>query len=184
MIDETSARKEHLYVVLDTESHDVLLMAEQLSAQAFAEFVAAIPTHTAKAEAIMDMSPGLYYRLLSLPYHEAGRCVVRMSLRKQGADLTGGLSAPRGNEWMRLKEQLHLRRKLARSWGGRSRCASPSKGSWPMATCLPSAGGWAGPTAPGSNPFAKTPEPLTSTSNGHRGVPLRNKQHSSNDIKD
>ena len=63
MIDETSARKGHRYVtvVLDAESHDLLLMVEGRSAQAVTEFVAAMPAHRAKAEAItevvMDMSP-------------------------------------------------------------------------------------------------------------------------------
>jgi transposase len=63
MIDETSARKGHRYVtvVLDAQSHDLLLMLEGRSAEAVAEFVAAMPAHGAKAEAItevvMDMSP-------------------------------------------------------------------------------------------------------------------------------
>ena len=63
MIDETSARKGHRYVtvVLDAESHDLLFMVEGRSAQAITEFLAAMPAHGAKAEAItevvMDMSP-------------------------------------------------------------------------------------------------------------------------------
>ena len=35
---------------------------------------------------------------------------------------------------------------------------------WPMATCLPSAGGWAGPTAPGSNLSANSPALSKNTS--------------------
>ena len=63
MIDEISARKGHRYVtvVLDAESHELLLMVEGRSAQAVTEFLAAMPAHGAKAEAItevvMDMSP-------------------------------------------------------------------------------------------------------------------------------
>ena len=48
-------------VVLDTESHGLLLMVEGRSAQAVTEFLAAMPAHRAKAEAItevvLDMSP-------------------------------------------------------------------------------------------------------------------------------
>jgi transposase len=47
MIDETSARRGHRYVtvVLDAESHDLLLMVEGRSAQAVTEFLAAMPAH-------------------------------------------------------------------------------------------------------------------------------------------
>ena len=56
MIDETSARKGHRYVtvVLDAESHDLLFMVEGRSAQAI-EFLAAMPAHGAKAEAITEV---------------------------------------------------------------------------------------------------------------------------------
>ena len=48
MIDETSARKGHRYVtvVLDAHNHDLLLMVEGRSAEALAEFVAAMPVPT------------------------------------------------------------------------------------------------------------------------------------------
>ena len=95
MIDETSAKKGHRYVtvVLDAQSHDLLLMVEGRSAEAVAEFVAAMPAHGAKAQAIteviMDMSPGLHrrgasplsqrsHRLVSLPHHGAGRRGIKM----------------------------------------------------------------------------------------------------------
>jgi transposase len=58
-----SARKGHrcVTVVLDAESHDLLLMVEGRRAQAVTEFLAAMPARGAKAEAItevvMDMSP-------------------------------------------------------------------------------------------------------------------------------
>ena len=53
MIDETSARKGHRYVtvVLDAESHDLLLMVEGRSAEAVAEFVATMPARGARTEA-------------------------------------------------------------------------------------------------------------------------------------
>ena len=136
MIDETSARKGHRYVtvVLDAESHDLLLMVEGRSAEAVAEFVATMPAHGARAEAItevvMDMSPAYIAgvqthfpnaRIVFDLFHImklAGEALdaVRKSLRKQGADLTGGLWAIRGNEWTRSQEQLDLRRALARTY--------------------------------------------------------------------
>ena len=136
MIDETSARKGHRYVtvVLDAESHDLLLMVEGRSAQAVTEFLAAMPAHRAKAEAItevvMDMSPAYIAgvqahfpnaRIVFDLFHImklAGEALdaVRKSLRMQGADLTGGLWALRGNEGTRSQEQLELRRKLARAY--------------------------------------------------------------------
>ena len=136
MIDETSARKGHRYVtvVLDAESHDLLLMVEGRSAEAVADFVAAMPTHGAKAETItevvMDMSPAYIAgvqthfpnaRIVFDLFHImklAGEALdaVRKNLRKQGADLVGALWAVRGNEWTRSQEQLELRRKLASAY--------------------------------------------------------------------
>src|SRR6478672_8782544 len=109
-------------------------MVEGRSAQAVTEFVAAMPAHRAKAEAIteevMDMSPAYIAgvqthfpkaRIVFDLFHImklAGEALdaVRKSLRQQGADLTGGLWALRGNEWTRSQEQLDLRRKLARAY--------------------------------------------------------------------
>ena len=108
MIDETSARRGHRYVtvVLDADSHDLLLMVEGRSAQAVTEFLAAMPAHGAKAEAItevvMDMSPAYIAgvqahfpnaRIVFDLFHImklAGQALdaVRKNLRKQGADLT------------------------------------------------------------------------------------------------
>ena len=187
MIDETSARKGHRYVtvVLDAESHDLLFMVEGRSAQAITEFLAAMPAHGAKAEAItevvMDMSPAYIAgvqthfpnaRIVFDLFHImklAGEALdaVRKSLRKQGADLTGGLwlseamngRAPRSNS--SCAANWHA---LTRSWAAPSPCARPSKACWPMGTFLPSAGGWAGPTAPGSNLSANSPELSKNTS--------------------
>jgi len=96
-------------------------MVEGRSAQAVTEFLAAMPAHGAKAEAItevvMDMSPAYIAgvqthfpnaRIVFDLFHImklAGEALdaVRKSLRKQGADLTGGLWALRGNEWTRSR---------------------------------------------------------------------------------
>ena len=135
-IDETSAKKGHRYVtvVLDAQSHDLLLMVEGRSAEAVAEFVAAMPAHGAKAQAIteviIDMSPAYIAgmqahfpnaRVIFDLFHImklAGEALdtVRKNLRKQGADLVGALWAVRGNEWTRSQEQLELRRKLASAY--------------------------------------------------------------------
>ena len=186
MIDETSARKGHRYVtvVLDAESHDLLFMVEGRSAQAITEFLAAMPAHRAKAEAItevvMHMNPAYIAgvqthfpnaRIVFDLFHImklAGEALdaVRKSLRKQGADLTGGLWALRGNEWTRSQEQLELRRKLARAYPilGRAialREALPA--CWPMGTFLPSAGGWLGRPLP-ARTFPQTLPTLKNTS--------------------
>ena len=146
MIDETSARKGHRYVtvVLDADSHDLLLMVEGRSAQAVTEFLAAMPAHGAKAEAIaevvMEMSPPTSpeptfptpHRLRSLPYHSFGEALDPCA---SGADLSSGLWALQGNEWTRSQEQLDLRRKLAGAYpilGRAIPCVRPSKECWPI----------------------------------------------------
>ena len=109
-------------------------MVEGRSAEAVAQFLAAMPAHGAKAEAItevvMDMSPAYIAgvqahfpnaRIVFDLFHImklAGEALdaVRKNLRKQGADLTGGLWAIRGNQWTRSQEQLDLRRTLARTY--------------------------------------------------------------------
>jgi transposase len=136
MIDETSARKGHRYVtvVLDARSHELLLLVEGRSAQAVAEFVAAMPAHGAQAEQItevvMDMSPAYIAgvqthfpqaRIVFDLFHImklAGEALdaVRKNLRQQGADLRGGLWAVRGNPWTRSEEQLEVRRNLVASY--------------------------------------------------------------------
>ena len=102
-------------MVLDAESYDLLLMVEGRSAEAVAEFVATMPAHGARAEAItevvMDMSAAYIAgvqthfpnaRIVFDLFHImklAGEALdaVRKSLRKQGADLTAdsGLSRQR-----------------------------------------------------------------------------------------
>ncbi len=136
MIDETSAKKGHRYVtnILDADNHELLLMVEGRSAEAVTQFLEAMPAHQAQAEQItevvMDMSPAyisgvqMHFpkaRIVFDLFHImklAGEALesVRKSLRKQGADLRGGLWALRGNEWTRSEEQLQIRKDLARTY--------------------------------------------------------------------
>jgi transposase len=136
MIDETSARKGHRYVtvVVDADTHDLLLMVEGRSADAVAELVAAMPAHGAHPgqirEVVMDMSPAYIAgvethfpgaRIVFDLFHVmklAGEALdrVRKELRREGADLRGSLWAIRGNEWSRSQEQLAQRRQVAASY--------------------------------------------------------------------
>lgn len=136
MIDETSAKKGHRYLtnILDADNHELLLMVEGRSAEAVAQFLEAMPAHQAQAEQItevvMDMSPASISgvqinfpkaRIVFDLFHImklAGEALdtVRKSLRKQGADLRGGLWALRGNEWTRSEEQLQIRKNLAHTY--------------------------------------------------------------------
>lgn len=136
MVDETSARRGHRYVtvVLDADSHDLLLLVEGRSSEAIAEFARAMPAHQACPEqithAVMDMSPAYIAgaekafpkaRIVFDLFHImklAGEALdeVRKNLRKQGADLFGGLWALRGNVWTRSEEQQLLRQQLCRSY--------------------------------------------------------------------
>jgi len=136
MIDETSARKGHRYVtvVLDADTHDLLLMVEGRSAEAVAEFVAAMPSHGAKpeqiSEVVMDMSPAYIAgvekhftkaRIVFDLFHVmklAGDALdkVRKDLRRQGANMKGALWSIRGNEWTRSDDQLAQRKELVKSY--------------------------------------------------------------------
>ena len=149
MVDETSARRGHRYVtvVLDAESHDLLLMVEGRSAEALAEFARAMAAHGARPEQItevlMDMSPACIRgaqstfaqaRIVFDPFHVmklAGEALdeVRKALRRQGAEMSGGLWALRSNAWTRTEEpfrqaqgpepaegQQDLRRRLCKSF--------------------------------------------------------------------
>lgn len=136
MIDETSARKGHRYVtvIVDADTRDLLLMVEGRSAEAVAEFVAAMSAHGAHRgqirEVVMDMSPAYIAgvethfpeaRIVFDLFHVmklAGDALdrVRKDLRRAGADLRGSLWAIRGNEWSRSAEQLTQRRQVAASY--------------------------------------------------------------------
>ncbi len=72
-------------------------------------YIAGVQAHFPNARIVFDL-----FHIMKL----AGEALdtVRKNLRKQGADLTGGLWAIRGNEWTRSQEQLDLRRTLARTY--------------------------------------------------------------------
>ncbi len=125
LIDETSARKGHRYVsnVLEADTRALLLM-EGRESQALAAFARELIAHGGLPEQIkligMDMSPAYLKgakehfpkaQIVFDRYHVmvmAGRALdeVRKQLRAQGADLSEGLWALRGNEWTRTDEQL------------------------------------------------------------------------------
>jgi transposase len=136
MVDETSSRRGHRYVtvLLDAESHELLLMVEGRSSDAIAQFAQAMAAHGAKPEQIthvvMDMSPAYirgvrdvfpqaqivfdHFHIMKL----AGEALdqVRKNLRSQGLNLFGGLWALRGNDWTRTVQQQELRRQLCTSY--------------------------------------------------------------------
>lgn len=136
MIDETSAQKGHRYVtsVVDADTRELLFMVEGRQADTLAAFVVELRAHGGCPEQIelvsMDMSPA--YRKGAREHLPAARVVfdhfhlmqmagkalddVRKDLRREGADLAGGLWALRGNVWTRTAEQTALRAQLARTY--------------------------------------------------------------------
>jgi transposase len=136
MVDETSSRRGHRYVtvLLDADSHELLLMVEGRSSDAIAQFAQAMAAHGAKPEQIthvvMDMCPAYirgareafpqaqivfdHFHIMKL----AGEALdqVRKTLRSQGFNLFGGLWALRGNDWTRTDQQQELRRQLCTSY--------------------------------------------------------------------
>lgn len=133
LIDETSARRGHRYVtnVVNADNHELLLMVEGRQAAALASFREELIAHGGDPEKIeligMDMSPAYikgatdyfpkaqivfdFFHIMQL----AGKAVdeVRKQLRRDGADLSRGLWAIRGNEWNRTEDQLAERKRLA-----------------------------------------------------------------------
>ena len=136
LIDETSARRGHRYVtnVVDADTRELLFMTEGRDAAAVAAFVAELRAHGGTPEQIelisMDMSPAYrkgarehlpQARIVFDRFHlmqMAGQALdeVRKELRREGAELTGGLWALRGNAWTRTEEQLALRQQLCRQY--------------------------------------------------------------------
>jgi transposase len=136
LIDETSARRGHRYVtsVVDADTRELLFMVEGREAEAIGAFVQELVAHGGKPEQIelisMDMSPA--YRKGARQYLPKARIVfdrfhlmqmagkaleeVRKDLRREGADLAGGLWALRGNSWTRSEEQLALRQQLCKQY--------------------------------------------------------------------
>jgi transposase len=136
MIDETSARRGHKYVtsIVDADTRKLLFMAEGREGDALAAFVEELRAHGGLPEQIelvsMDMSPAYRKgvrehlpcaRIVFDRFHlmqMAGKALddVRKELRREGAELAGGLWALRGNSWTRSQEQLALRQRLCNQY--------------------------------------------------------------------
>lgn len=136
MIDETSARKGHRYVtsVVDADTRELLFLTEGREADTLAAFVGELRLHGGDPKQIelvsMDMSPAYrkgarehlpgarivfdHFHLMQM----AGKALddVRKDLRREGADLAGGLWALRGNAWTRTPEQATLRAQLCNAY--------------------------------------------------------------------
>lgn len=136
LIDETSARRGHRYVtsVVDADTRELLFMSEGRESETVGAFAEELRAHGGVPEQIelvaMDMSPAyrkgvqLYLpkaRLVFDRFHlmqMAGKALdeVRKQLRREGADLAGGLWALRGNSWTRSQEQTALRQQLCQQY--------------------------------------------------------------------
>jgi len=136
MIDETSARRGHKYVttVVDADTRELLFMTEGREGEAVGAFVQELRAHGGQPEQIelvsMDMSPAFRKgvqqylpkaRIVFDRFHlmqMAGKALdeVRKELRREGAELEGGLWALRGNSWTRSEEQLALRQQLCKQY--------------------------------------------------------------------
>jgi transposase len=136
LIDETSARRGHRYVtsVVDADTRELLWMTEGRESAAVAAFVEELRAHGGTPEQIelvaMDVSPA--YRKGGREHRPQARIVfdhfhlmqmagqaldkVRKAVRHDGADLSGGLWALRGNAWTRSAEQLALRQRLCQQY--------------------------------------------------------------------
>ena len=132
LLDETSARRGHRYVtiVVDADTRELLFMTEGREGAAVEAFVAELRAHggeTGQIELVaMDMSPAYrkgvrqwlpQARVVFDRFHlmqMAGQALdqVRKALRREGADLEGGLWALRGNDWTRSEPQRERRQQL------------------------------------------------------------------------
>jgi len=136
LVDETSARRGHRYVtcVMDADTRELLFLTEGREGDALGAFVQELRAHGGRPEQIelvaMDMSPAFIKgvrqhlpkaRIVFDRFHimqMAGQALdeVRKDLQHQGADLTGGLWALRGNSWTRSEEQLAQRHQFCRQY--------------------------------------------------------------------
>ena len=136
LVDETSSRKGHKYVTnfVDAENRDLLFMTEGRNHESFKDFAQALKEHQGKIEQIeligMDMSPAFikgaqtYFptaRIVFDHFHimqMAGKAVdeVRKQLKKEGADMSEGMWALRGNEETRTEAQLKRRFELIQQY--------------------------------------------------------------------
>jgi transposase len=132
LVDETSAKRGHRYVTnfVDAQSRELLFMVEGKGSEGFAAFAKELPAHGGKPEQIeligMDMSAAFRKgakeqfpaaRVVFDHFHLmqwAGQAVdeVRQELRRNGAEMKGGLWALRGNEHNHSEEQKQKRAEL------------------------------------------------------------------------
>ena len=131
LVDETSARRGQRYVtnVVDADTRELLFMSVGRGSESLEAFVGALRAHQGTPEQIkligMDMSPAYqkgaqhfpnarivfdHFHLMQL----AGKALdeVRKQLKREGADLSEGLWALRGNEQTRTEEQKKRRIEL------------------------------------------------------------------------
>jgi transposase len=136
LVDETSARRGHRYVttIVDADTRELLFITEGRESDALGRFAQELERHGARAEQIelicMDMSPAYrkgareFFPHATVVFDRfhlmqmAGKALeeVRKTLRRQGADLRGGLWALRGNQWTRTEQQQDLRRQLCKEY--------------------------------------------------------------------
>ncbi len=136
MIDETSVRKGHRYVtrVVDADTRELLFLSEGRESESVAAFVAELRAHGGTPGQIelvsIDMSPAFMKgvrrylpgaRIVFDHFHlmqMAGKALddVRKDLRREGANLAGGLWVIRGDVWTHTKEQTDLRAQLCRTY--------------------------------------------------------------------
>ena len=136
MVDETSARRGHRYVtvIVDADTHDLLMMVEGRSGDALVKFAAEMPAHQAKPQQIthvvMDMSAAFIAGVKkAFPWAEvvfdvfhvmqlAGEALddVRKGLKHKGEEMAGALWALRGNVWTRNDEQQVLREQFCKTY--------------------------------------------------------------------
>jgi len=136
LVDETSAKSGHNYVssVVDADTRRLLFITEGRGSEVLEQFVAELRAHGGAPEQIelvsMDMSPAFikgarehlpkakvvfdHFHVMQM----AGRALdeVRKEIRREGADLQGGMWALRGNQWTRTEEQLALRKSLCEQY--------------------------------------------------------------------
>jgi len=136
MIDETSTKKGHHYATnfMDADTRKLLFTVQGKDQETIGAFADEMTRHNAHAgqvtELIMDMSTSFiagarrffsgarvifdHFHIMQL----VGKAVdaVRKSLVANGADLTGGMWAIRGNEWTRSEKQQDDRRRFIKDY--------------------------------------------------------------------
>lgn len=129
LVDETSSRRGHKYVTnfVDAEQKELLFMIEGRGHESFTAFVQALQAHGGQPEQIeligMDMSPAFikgargsfpqakivfdHFHIMQM----AGQALdeVRKQLKREGAEMSQGLWAIRGNAETRTEQQLQRR---------------------------------------------------------------------------